>query len=71
MPQVPEDEPRPGIADQIPMRPYAKFAQVYQEPCATAVQRLRRCDRQGRRARGSMRLQPLAPLELWRDATQY
>jgi len=36
MPHTPEDEPA-RLADQIPSA-YAKFAQVYQSRCATAMQ---------------------------------
>ena len=66
MPQVPEGEPA-RLADQIPSA-YAKFAQVYQSRCATAMQDYVEATGEaagawldGRRAGGRDRLRPLRP----------
>src|SRR3954447_5158797 len=68
MPQVPEDEPA-RLTDQIPSA-YAKFAQVYQSRCATAMQTYLEATGQATDVWLNA-VQPLAPTELWRDVTQY
>ncbi|MFL5162407.1 MAG: DUF3141 domain-containing protein [Microvirga sp.] len=68
MPQVPEDEPA-RLTDQIPSA-YAKFAQVYQSRCATAMQTYVEATGQATDVWLNA-VQPLAPTELWRDVTQY
>ena len=68
MPQVPEGEPA-RLADQIPSA-YAKFAQVYQSRCATAMQDY--VEATGKATSVWLdAARPLAPTELWRDVTQY
>src|SRR3954468_1536303 len=68
MPQVPEHEPA-RLTDQIPSA-YAKFAQVYQSRCATAMQDY--VEATGKATDAWLNaVQPLAPTELWRDVTQY
>jgi pimeloyl-ACP methyl ester carboxylesterase len=68
MPQVPENEPA-RLTDQIPSA-YAKFAQVYQSRCMTAMQSYVEATGQATNAWLNA-AQPLAPIEVWRDVTQY
>src|SRR5215211_3503642 len=68
MPQVPEHEPT-RLTDQIPSA-YAKFAQVYQSRCATALQDY--VEATGKATSAWLdAAQPRAPVEVWRDLTQY
>src|SRR4029453_4581923 len=68
MPPPPEEEPA-RLADQIPSA-YAKFAQVYQSRCATALQAYVEATGQVTSAWLDA-AQPRAPIELWRDVTLY
>ena len=68
MPHTPEDEPA-RLADQIPSA-YAKFAQVYQSRCATAMQAY--VEATGEAAGAWLdAARPLAPIDVWRDLTLY
>jgi hypothetical protein len=68
MPQVPEHEPA-RLTDQIPSA-YAKFAQVYQSRCATALQDY--VEATGKATSAWLdAAQPRAPVEVWRDLTLY
>src|SRR3954467_13638491 len=68
MAPIPEKQPA-RLTDQIPSA-YAKFAQVYQSRCATAMQTYLEATGQATDVWLNA-VQPLAPTELWRDVTPY